>query len=62
MSELDLDRVAREDHEHEFLSICCGRRWVEEVPGMCGQCHEWTGFECDCGKEWVYERTEQTDP
>ena len=40
------------DHEHEYFSQCCGTRWVGEVPGMCGRCHEWTGFECECGEEY----------
>ena len=44
-----------EDHEHEFLSQCCGASFASEVPGMCARCHEWTGFECECGKEYVWD-------
>ena len=41
-----------EEHECEFLSVCCDAyppMGIYET-GICGRCHEHTGFECSaCG-------------
>ena len=41
-----------EEHEHEYLSQCCGKAMHSDVEGMCAQCRDWTGFECECGEVW----------
>lgn len=36
-------------HDIDMTSTCCGCPEMSMVPGMCGRCHEWTGFDCgDC--------------
>jgi len=37
------------EHEHEFVSQCCGRP-QGITPGLCPSCKDWTGFECECGQ------------
>lgn len=43
--------VCIEEHEHEWKSQCCGKE-PGNILGMCPQCRDWTGFECECGKEY----------
>lgn len=47
---LPLEGVVVDEHEHEWLSVCCGAKEAESVEGMCGRCRDWTGFDCECGK------------
>ena len=35
------------EHECEELSICCGAERNEYVEDFCGQCKEFSGFECN---------------
>jgi len=37
-----------EEHECEFLSVCCDVSPIMgiEETGLCGRCHEHTGFKC----------------
>ena len=48
----EIDRGPLEEHECEFLSVCCDAyppMGIYET-GICGRCHEHTGFECSaCG-------------
>ncbi len=37
-------------HEHEFVSVCCGKGDFI-IEGVCRQCKEFTTFECSCGRE-----------
>ena len=39
-----------ETHEHEFLSACCGAPRHSDCPMLCAQCHDHSGFECECGE------------
>ena len=52
-----------------WLSECCGYRWVEEtevfdaigtgVHGFCGGCHEWSDFEDEDKREMSDEEIEE---
>lgn len=45
--------IVMSEHDCELLSACCGAppyMGMEET-GICGACHDHTGFECEeCGK------------
>lgn len=39
------------DHDHEFLSECCGASESSAFAGFCSQCKDHTVFTCECGAE-----------
>ena len=41
-----------EPHIHDYLSGCCGKP-EGEIKGLCPQCRDWTGFECECGSDYA---------
>ena len=47
------------DHEHEFLSYCCGQPEMGAFPSLCSACHDHNGFECECGC-WRMSREDVT--
>ena len=38
-------------HDHEFVSVCCGKPELDMIAGVCQRCKEFTTFECSCGRE-----------
>ena len=38
------------DHEHEYLSDCCGALESRTLAGFCRQCRNHSVFTCDCGE------------
>ena len=38
------------DHDHEYLSDCCGAPESRTLAGFCQQCHNHAVFTCDCGE------------
>ena len=52
-----LDCPLHGEHEHTYLSPCCGGSALEpwgiaaDGTGLCAKCHKWATFVCACGKE-----------
>lgn len=37
------------EHEHEFLSLCCGAPEHASAASFCARCRDHNTFECVCG-------------
>ena len=52
------------DHEHEYLSDCCGAPESRTLAGFCRQCRNHAVFTCDCGESQLsrHDTARQSEP